>query len=109
MDDGTLGGPPGIVEKDFQKIMHLCDKLGLEPNLSKCEYISSGDETEVEKAVQSFLRLAPSVKILPLDELSLLGAPIHDNLISSAIKDKLYKFEIASAYPPYPLIMPFFY
>jgi len=57
LDDSTLGGPPDIVEKDFQKIMHLCDNLGLELNLSKCEYFSSGDEKEVEKALESFLRL----------------------------------------------------
>jgi len=34
LDDGTSGGPPDIVEKDLQKIMHLCDNLGLKPDLS---------------------------------------------------------------------------
>ena len=60
----------------------------------KLEVSSLSGDKEVERAFRSFQRLAPAIKILSLDKLSLLGAPIHDNLISNAIKDKLSKFEI---------------
>jgi len=41
LDDGTLAGPPSVVENDFIKIFENSHELGLELNFSKCELFFS--------------------------------------------------------------------
>jgi len=92
-----------VVEQDFQKIIDGCNELGLELNFSKCEIFAYGSAEEATKSIDSFCRIAPAVKILPINKLSLLGVPIHESLISEAISNKLRNFDLMRELLSFPI------
>ena len=51
LDDGTLGGDPGVVLDDFRKIIAAKDELGLEINDRKCELLILGPQEDVAPGI----------------------------------------------------------
>jgi len=84
--DGTFAGPPSVVENDFIKNIENSYKLGLELNFSKSELFFLNNQSVVSNRLT---KVAPSIKILLLEQLFLLGAPIHDTNIHEAIESKI--------------------
>jgi len=89
LDDGTLAGSPSSIAKDLQIIVNKCEDIGLQLNFSKCEFFHCGSEKNAIEAHEKIIAIDPSIKIFPINMLSLFGSPIHNDLIPNAISDKI--------------------
>ena len=90
----TLGGSPEAVLNDLKLIIEKSSTLGLRLNFSKCELMVLGVEKrqEILKIYESFQKLAPGL-LLKDAEIDLLGAPLTDNGISTALMSKKIALE----------------
>lgn len=84
LDDGTIGGDPNVVLHDFSTIIKKCRDVGLNVNFSKCELYFCGAQNNY--IATEFHKISSSIKIV--NDLSLLGAPISDNCLSSIFDNK---------------------
>ena len=90
LDDGTLAGPPDVVKSDFAKIIEESRALGLEVNDEKCEiYFPDESHPDKQRIMGEFKALAPKIKLVTDETLTLLGAPIHAAAIDGVLTEKL--------------------
>lgn len=87
LDDGTLGGSPEVVLNDLAMVIEKSAKLGLRLNFSKCELMILGDGDK-RQVFEDFNSLAPGI-IWKTTDIDLLGAPLTNTGIPSAIHSKL--------------------
>lgn len=86
LDDGSLGGDPDSVIQDLATVIEWSAKMGLRLNYSKCELMVLGTDNKQE-IIDAFCNMAPGITIRDTD-ISLLGAPLTDSGIASAISMK---------------------
>ena len=89
LDDGTIAGDIETVLSDLKHIIDAASALGLKINSSKCELSLIGPHADPEVVLQSFRSLAPDIIMTPLDNLSLLGAPILPPALADSLSKKL--------------------
>ena len=77
------------VLSDFNKIINAKETLGLETNSSKCElfFINSNDQSP--HILTKFNSLSSGIKHLEINNLFLLGSPIHQSTIETFLSHKL--------------------
>ncbi|KAF2880128.1 hypothetical protein ILUMI_26039 [Ignelater luminosus] len=85
LDDGTLGGDPKNVLKDFYKIKELFFKMRFEINPAKCELLFVG--TKKQKVFDEFSVASPGIQII--EKLTILGSPVIKEAISTTLSKKL--------------------
>ena len=90
LDDGTIGGDVELVLEDFTRIIDAGTLLGLHIHPSKCELVvCNGDQAFTEACTGRFKHLAPDIRIISPDDVSLMGAPLSPNGIDKALREKL--------------------
>lgn len=98
LDDGTLAGDPSTVREDFQRILEASESLGLEVNDLKCEiYLmtpTAMSNAGQEEILEPFRNLAPRIKVVRDEDLTLLGAPICESAIEGVLAEKLKDLEL---------------
>lgn len=95
LDDGTIGDDYNIVLKDFKSFMSECKELGLSVNQSKCELFIPMDSHK-EEIISVFREVAPQIKIIEQDDLSLLGSPLTDFAANSILSSKINTYQLLS-------------
>ena len=98
LDDGTLGDSPEKVNACVQELIVAFREVGLEFNQSKCELLIL-DHTEEERlrTEELFRESVPGIKIIPLSESSLLGAPLTEEGVAMAVSGKRGDLERVTA------------
>ncbi|XP_055328074.1 uncharacterized protein LOC129581172 isoform X3 [Paramacrobiotus metropolitanus] len=90
MDDGTLGGTPSEVIRNFQFLVFEAKKIGLEVNIAKCElFLCGGTEAQRSSAANEFTSLFPGIAIITADKLNLLGSPLLPSAVIPMINEKI--------------------
>ena len=89
LDDGTMGDTADKVLDDLDSLVVGFPELGAELNGSKCE-LSFINHTEEQQAriIQLFQLRLPSIKIIPIDQLDLLGSPLTDAGVPRLLEEK---------------------
>ena len=85
LDDATLGDTPEKVLEDVSTLVDRLRGLGLEVNGDKCELHLLGHESE--ETERMFRDVLPGVRVVRR-ELALLGAPVTQDGVVGAIRDK---------------------
>ena len=89
LDDGTLAENAEKVLSDFNKIINAKETLGLETNSSKCELFFINLNDQSPHILTKFNPLSSGIKHLEINNLSLLGSPIHQSTIETFLSHKL--------------------
>lgn len=92
LDDGTLGGDPDTVLKDFLHIITESHKLGVELNPDKCEIAILGPQTDNTLIVDHFRNIAPGIQLIDNTNAELLGAPLTLKSIARVFEKKTKVF-----------------
>jgi hypothetical protein len=92
LDDGTLAGPGYKVLQDLISIQKATADIGLCLNPGKCELYVTGDEDQ--DAIDSITSLLPGIRVLAASDCMLLGAPLTDEALPSALKKKTDKVKL---------------
>jgi len=82
LDDGA--GSPSSIAEHLKIIVNKGEDKGLQLSFPKCEFFHCGSEKDAKVAHKKCIALDPSINIL-----SLLGSPIHKDLIPNAITEKI--------------------
>jgi hypothetical protein len=93
LDDGTLGGEPVEVLKDFHHIIESCHKIGLELNFDKCEFTLLGPEADNNVIANDFRLSAPGIKDILSNKAELLGAPLTLESAEILFRKKITSFQ----------------
>ena len=94
LDDGTLAGPPDLVRADFESIIAAQGSLGLEVNLSKCEFsVLGSNSVSVDALTTSFSNSYPDAKFVPPGDLNLLGTPLFKDALDKEFRSRLENFK----------------
>ena len=89
LDDATIGGPVETVANDIDNIIPGLASLGLEVNPSKSEIINIGlDDDEFIAATQTIDSILPGARVTNLEDLDILGSPIHQSSVRSCLHGK---------------------
>ncbi|OWA54844.1 hypothetical protein BV898_19237 [Hypsibius exemplaris] len=89
LDDFTLGDTVDVVLEDLQSVMRMGSDIGLEFNLAKCEaFVFAEDVADCQEARAAIHQFAPTISFPGPEELSLLGAPLLLEGISTAMDIK---------------------
>ena len=96
LDDGTLAGNPDTIQADFQRIQDASDTLGLQVNPSKCEvfFTNNADQQTNIAALATLQQLAPEIKQIDEESLTLLGAPILRQAGEGVFRSKLNDLQL---------------
>ena len=96
LDDGTLAGSPDTIHADFKRIQEASDTLGLQVNPSKCEvfFSNNADQQTNLAALATLQQLAPEIKQVDEESLTLLGAPIMRQAGEGVFRSKLNDLQI---------------
>ncbi|XP_026331470.1 uncharacterized protein LOC113238842, partial [Hyposmocoma kahamanoa] len=86
LDDGTIGGSPEVVLQDLKRLGVALKAVGLEINPNKCELFNCGFINA--DVLENLMVLLPGIKQLDRSSVSLLGAPIFPEGVSSALQTK---------------------
>jgi hypothetical protein len=86
LDDRTLAEYPEIVLSDFQKVINLSRKIGLELNFNKCEIFCCSGDTDL-KVIKEFQNLTPGIKICDR------GSPIFDQGFKNTVEKTIITVE----------------
>lgn len=82
LDDGTIGNDFQTVKEDIKKVLDFCKVSGMVLNPSKCEvFFIQANNDEKAAMLTEISELLPGVRLI--EEVDLLGAPIHNSLIPS--------------------------
>ena len=66
LDDGTIGGAPDVVMRDFTRILRAADWLGLAVNDAKCELFVDPAVPETIATMDANRRMAPNIQIVKI-------------------------------------------
>jgi hypothetical protein len=94
LDDGTFYGPGSVVEQDLVRLQAASSEIGLQLNPAKCELYVMGEKEEDLDAGIRIDSLLPGVKILRAADCMLLGAPLTDEALPSALVQKIDQIRI---------------
>ena len=87
-----MGGSADSVLEDFVTVMERADALGLELNTSKCELlVIGGAEATRRQALSLFRTTAPELRVMKLENLELLGAPLLNESIHHVLEKRSVK------------------
>ena len=91
LDDGTLAGTPETVQADLTRIIEASSDLGLQINAKKCELyvVKSGTSEDSSVQIEEMKNIAPGIRILSDQDLTLLGAPILEASGNTVLLAKL--------------------
>jgi len=87
LDDAALGDTPERVLEDVRILIDGLSAIGLEVNSAKCELTILDDAAPAETELL-FRAVLPNVRVVHVDNCSLLGAPISDTGIPAEILRK---------------------
>ena len=94
LDDATLGDTPEKVLQDVQRLINRLQAIGLEVNDRKCELTILDHSPQESVHTESRFRLVlPNVRIVPISQCTLLGAPLSEEGIPEALRVKLSDLE----------------
>ena len=80
---------------DFETILSEQDSFGLKVNFKKCELsILGSDLTENDVAASLFLNKYPELKLVPTEDINLLGAPLFPRGIDNELNARLNSFKL---------------
>ena len=87
LDDATLAGPPECVASDLRSLVSGFAHCGLTLNSAKCEvsFLGPSPPPPHSSALDTVRAVLPDVSVTTPDALSLLGSPISDPGLSSAL------------------------
>ena len=89
LDDGTLGDIAEKVLEDLDRLMTGFPELGAALNGGKCELTLLNHTPEQQaEVVQLFRNRLPTIKVIPSEELDLLGSPLLDASVPRILEDK---------------------
>ena len=89
IDDGTIGDEPEKVLSCVQRLIGDLREVGLEVNQKKCELVILNHSREEKlRTMEMFRGLLPELRFTRASECNLLGAPLSEEGISSAIQEK---------------------
>ena len=95
LDDGILAGNPETVLADFEKIISEQDLFGLKVNIKKCELSILGSNCARNDAViSSFLNCRSDLKLVPVEDINLLGAPLFEKGIDNELSSRFLCFKL---------------
>ena len=94
LDDGTLIGTAESVLSDYKKIKDASDSLGLEVNPGKCEIMLVNPKENNNSTIAKFRELAPEIREISKDDLTMLGSPIMVEAINGVLLSKLESFQL---------------
>ena len=88
LDDATIAGPADVVQSDLQSLAKALPELGLQLNPAKCEVtvIDAAPQPVRDAAVNSIRSVLPEITETPLHSVTLLGAPLQDTSLTTAVK-----------------------
>ena len=89
LDDGTLAGPADTVSDDIASLTTALERIGLSLNSQKSEIYGLEDAATPDLLLPTL----PDARTLPLQSLSLLGAPIHAAGLADALTDSFRSSE----------------
>jgi hypothetical protein len=89
LDVETLAGSGYKVLQDLISIQKATADIGLCLKPGKCELYVTGDEDQ--DAIDSTTSLLPGIRVLTASDCMLLGAPLTDEALPSALKKKTDK------------------
>jgi hypothetical protein len=92
LDDGTLAGPGHKVLQDLMSIQNATSDIGLCLNPGKCELYVTGEEDQ--DAVDAITCLLPGIRVIASADCMLLGAPLTDDALPSALNKKTEKVKL---------------
>jgi len=89
LDDGTIGDSPEKVFSSLQRLIHDLREVGLEINQTKCELVIINHSREEKLRTEGLFReLLPELKVVHLSDSTLLGAPLSEGGISTAVRER---------------------
>jgi len=89
LDDGTLGDTPEKVISNVENLVRRMREVGLEFNGNKCQLIMLQHTREEEFQTEEMFRaVLPEVEVVPPVNGTLLGAPLTEQGLASAIGEK---------------------
>ena len=95
LDDGSLGDKFETVLEDYHKILKALRSHNLEVNPTKCElHFINPQNIDCESVFHRFNQIAPGIKVVEKEDLTLLGAPIYPEGVENALKPKLDDLEL---------------
>ena len=90
LDDLCIGGEANTVLDDFAMIIEWSREIGLHVKASKCEitFLDSSSSFK-DEFLPSFEQLSPEIKVIDLEDLTLLGSPIRPHAGEKILNSKL--------------------
>ena len=90
LDDGTLAGDQQTVMSDLETIISEQSSLGLKVNVKKCELsVFGSDVTRNDDISSSFLSRYPDLKLVPAEDINILGVPLFPKGINEELTKRL--------------------
>ena len=91
LDDVTLGGKVGVIERDVSRIKEEGKAIGLVLNESKCEFVSSSSAHPTQSSC------FPDFKFVSACNATLLGSPLlRDSAMDTALSDRVTSLNTAA-------------
>ena len=98
LDDGTLGGDPNTVIEDFKRVINCRENLGLKVNEAKCELTLFDSDPHKRQLIEREIReIAPHIKIINPNSVTLLGSPIAEDQIDPILEKKLEDLKLMAS------------
>ena len=98
LDDGTIGDSPEKVFTCLQRLVNDLDEVGLDVNREKCELIMLNHNEEESNFTRNFFEgLMPGLRVVSVEDSSLLGAPLFERGIPAAVAEKREDLERLSS------------
>ena len=94
LDDGTIIGTAESAMSDYKKIKDASKSLGLEVNPGKCEILLIRPKENDISSIANFREIAPEIREISMDNLTMLGSPIMPEAIDGVLQSKLESFQL---------------
>ena len=94
LDDGTIIGTAWSVLSDYKKIKDASKSLGLEVNPGKCKILLIRPKEDDISTIANFRELAPEIREISMDNLTMLGSSIMREAIDGVLQSKLESFQL---------------
>ena len=94
LDDGTIIGTAELALSDYKKIKDASKSLGLEVDPGKCEILLIRPKEDDNSTIANFREVAPEIREISMDSLTMLGSPIMPEAIDGVLQSKLESFQL---------------